>query len=334
MPITFSYHIVTVATVATIVAGLHGPTRPEGSASAHARVTAAQDAVSAVAQAAAVRYWTPARMAAAPHRAAAQPPGPRRSLVRRPVSKTAPAAPWLTGDTAGSGLRWTHRGAVAAAVGKVFFTLDGAGYVCSGTLVGGERAKVVVTAAHCAAGGAKPGGAADLATNWVFVPGFRDGRMPYGEYTARRFFVAPEWSGPSGGSEQYDVAFVQVGRDTLHGRAQAAPPSGLPVEFSGSQDAAPAHQAYVFGYPSLPPYSGLHPDYCAGPVAAADGSVRTSCGMTAGDSGGPWLARFSPLTGTGTVTAVTTYKISDDLSVLYGAVLGPQARALYARASA
>ena len=56
--------------------------------------------------------------------------------------------------------------------------------------------------------------------------------------------------------------------------------------------------------------------------------------MTAGDSGGPWLTGFSPQTGTGTITAVTAYKLSGDLRTLYGTVLGPVARALYLRASA
>jgi hypothetical protein len=45
-----------------------------------------------------------------------------------------------------------------------------------------------------------------------------------------------------------------------------------------------------------------------------------------------WLAGFNPLTGHGTVVAVSTDKVSDDMSVLYGAVLGPQARARYAQA--
>ena len=54
--------------------------------------------------------------------------------------------------------------------------------------------------------------------------------------------------------------------------------------------------------------------------------------MTAGDSGGPWLAGFRPRSGRGQVAAVTTYKMSGDLAVLYGAVLGPRARALYQRA--
>ena len=62
--------------------------------------------------------------------------------------------------------------------------------------------------------------------------------------------------------------------------------------------------------------------------------MRIACAMTAGDSGGPWLTGFSPQTGTGTITAVTAYKLSGDLRTLYGTVLGPAARALYLRASA
>jgi hypothetical protein len=56
--------------------------------------------------------------------------------------------------------------------------------------------------------------------------------------------------------------------------------------------------------------------------------------MTAGDSGGPWLVGFSPQAGTGTITAVTAYKLSGNLRTLYGTVLGPSALALYLRASA
>jgi hypothetical protein len=59
-----------------------------------------------------------------------------------------------------------------------------------------------------------------------------------------------------------------------------------------------------------------------------------ACGMTAGDSGGPWLAGFRPRSGAGTVIAVSTYKLSADPRLLYGTVLGPVARALYLRATA
>jgi V8-like Glu-specific endopeptidase len=387
MPITLRYRIVTAIAGAAIAVGVHALASQPGAPAAGqpGGATVVRDVTGTAAQATTVLYWTSARMAAALRAADGQPtakrpttanpgvtvpPAGKKRRAEKPVSRArrltrkappvppTPPGPWLTGDTAGRGLRWTHGGAVATAVGKIFFTLAGEDYVCSGTLVGGKHPDVVLTAAHCVTGGPSPantgrantgrantgrpntgrpntgqGGTTQWATNWMFVPGFRDGLMPYGEYTARRFFVTPDWTGPQDGSEQYDVAFVQVTAATLYGESRAAqPPPGLPVKFANSQDAASLTRAYVFGYPAEPPYGGLYVDYCAGPVAASGGSVRTPCWMTAGDSGGPWLAGFSPRSGSGPVVAVSTYKVSGDLRVLYGAVLGPQARALYERA--
>jgi V8-like Glu-specific endopeptidase len=274
-----------------------------------------------------------AATAAAPKTHAAHPA--RRAHVARVIHTTAARrrAAWETGDTAGRGLRLVHGGPVAAAVGKVFFTLESKDFVCSGALVRSKHAYVVLTAAHCVRNGR-----GQWATGWTFVPGYNDGTDPYGQYTARRFFVSPRWTGPDTGSERYDVAFVQVTPVKLDGARSrgASAPAGLPVRFDASQTVAAASPAYVFGYPALPPYSGLYANYCAGPAAASatrPGSVRTSCTMTAGDSGGPWLAGFSPRAGTGAVTAVTAYKLSGNPRTLYGTVLGPSARALYLSAS-
>jgi V8-like Glu-specific endopeptidase len=351
MNVTLSHRIITAVLGAAVALGAQAlAPRAQGGGAAPGPANAAvlQEAAGPAAQAAAVRYWTAARMTAALRAAGGPAPAsPRRSLAgRRPGTARTPGArrvparqePWLTGNTGGHGLRWTHGGAVTDAVGKIFFTLNDADYVCSGTLVGGARSAVVLTAAHCVAGapqrdGAQHGSAGDWATNWLFVPGYRDGQMPYGEYTAREFFVSRDWNGPSGGTEQYDVAFVQIAAGTRYGGSGAAtPPPGLPVAFASRQDTDPAGRGYVFGYPALAPYTGLYPNYCAGPAAGAGGSVAMSCGMTAGDSGGPWLAGFRPRPGSGTVVAVSAYKLSGDPRVLYGAVLGPRARALYARA--
>jgi V8-like Glu-specific endopeptidase len=326
-----------------------GPGRADGGRSNSMAVT--QDATGDVSRDAVVRYWTPSRMAAALQGTGPETEGkpttvarlaPLRRLVRQPASGQRGAAdpastvglpPWLSGDTDGSGLRWTHGGSVSVAVGKVFFTLDDEDYVCSGTLVGGADPDVVLTAAHCVSDGPRKSGGTEWATNWMFVPGYLDGLMPFGEYTANRFFVAPSWTGPQGGSEQYDVAFVQVTPASLLGLGGVLPaPDGLPVQFTKSQGASVPGRAYVFGYPSDPPFTGLYPDFCAGPVGASGGSTRTTCDMTAGDSGGPWLAGFTPRAGSGTVDAVSTYKLSSNMRVLYGAVLGPQARALYQQA--
>jgi hypothetical protein len=242
---------------------------------------------------------TAASSARAGAAAASRPPvHARLAAVSRPAGGA--RADWLTGDTAGHGLRLTHGGAVAAAVGKVFFTLGATDYTCSGALVRSRRGYVVLTAAHCVTNGR-----GEWAVDWTFVPGY---------------------------------SFVQVaaaGPDGPRGRRPRAP-AGLPISFAASQTAPLAAPAYVFGYPALRPYSGLYPNYCAGPAVSSAirlGSARMACAMTAGDSGGPWLTGFSPQTGAGTVTAVTAYKLSGDLATLYGTVLGPTARALYLRAA-
>jgi Trypsin-like peptidase domain len=239
-------------------------------------------------------YWTPARMTAAARAAGGS------------------ANAWLTGNTAGRGLRWAHGGAVTRSLGKVFFTLGGTDYACSGAAVDSAHADVVLTAAHCVSDGA-----GHSAAHWVFVPGYRDGTAPYGVYAARRFFVSPGWPA----SEPDDIAFVQVNK---------ALPGGLPVAFTGRP---PPGDTYVFGYPAESPYSGQYPDYCAGREAAARGGSALPCAMTAGDSGGPWLTGFRPRPGTGTIVAVSTYKLTGDMRVLYGAVLGSGARDIYQQAA-
>jgi V8-like Glu-specific endopeptidase len=385
MPITFSYRIVTGIAVAAVAVGVQALAGPAGAggagqlastgqpagASQPGGAAVTQDVTGTAARAAAVRYWTPARMTAvlragggngqptagrggvmASPAGTAHPAGAPARRVRQLARKPPPARPGprLTGDTAGRGLRWTRGGTVAAAVGKIFFSLGGEDYVCSGTLVGGKHPDVVLTAAHCVTSGAgqareagqarqagqASGAGQQWATNWIFVPGFRDGRMPYGEYTAGRFFVIPAWTGPQGdgpSGEEDDVAFVQVTTATKYGAAPAAaPPPGLAVEFAGRAGQPPSRSAYVLGYPAEQPYAGEYLDYCAGAVTASAGSAATPCEMTAGDSGGPWLAGYSPRSGAGQVAAVSTYKLAGDPRVLYGAVLGPRARALYERA--
>jgi hypothetical protein len=66
---------------------------------------------------------------------------------------------------------------------------------CSGTLVRGNRAYAVLTAAHCATNGH-----GQRAVNWTFAPGNSSGAEPYGRYAARRLFVSPHWKGPAASS--------------------------------------------------------------------------------------------------------------------------------------
>jgi hypothetical protein len=93
---------------------------------------------------------------------------------------------------------------------------------------------------------------------------------------------------------------------------------------------------YAFGFPADPPYTGRDLMYCAGPLRD-DPNRRTRgqglrCDLTAGASGGPWLTGFDPVSGTGTITSVSSFKYSNDPHTMYGPYFDDTVRRLYATA--
>jgi hypothetical protein len=211
----------------------------------------------------------------------------------------------------------------------VFFTLDGTDYSCSGSTVASANADVVMTAAHCVSDG--DGG---WATNWIFVPGYRDGQAPYGRYPARTYFTASQWR--TGADEDDDVAFVTVNPARVQGvkhsvkRRVVDAVGGQRIEFGDR-----AATEVLFGYPAEPPFDGRRLDYCDGslspdPFGSADEGMP--CTMTEGGSGGPWFSGFDPVTGLGTITGVTAFRYAGDALTLYSTDLGPVAQSLYEQA--
>jgi V8-like Glu-specific endopeptidase len=258
------------------------------------------------------RYWTRARMAAARD-------------VTSGAHREVPAGAAQASAASAVGARWTGAGTVARSTGRVFFTLNGTDYSCSGSAVASANASVVVTAAHCVSDGA-----GRWATHWVFVPGYRDGRQPYGRYPARRYFVAAGWA--HGGNEDDDIAFVVVKPARVSGAVRPV------ADVVGGQRIGFGYRGTIqtaFGYPADPPYNGRQLDYCAGmllpdPYGSADAGIE--CTMTEGGSGGPWFSGFDPRTGRGTITGVTTFRYAGNSLVLYSADLGTTAKALYEQA--
>lgn len=266
----------------------------------------------------ALTYWTPRRMAAAvpigPLGTAAGALGGALPPLRHRQGR-APGARWT------AGARWTRGGWVTRTTGRVFLTLAGADFVCSASSVKSANKDLVVTAGHCV-----KDGAGAWADNWVFVPGYDRGRRPYGQFTARRMFVAGPWA--RGADDGHDLGMVAVG-----------PRSGKHLgEIAGAQEIAfgtpPRRPAHGFGFPAEAPYDGEHLVYCSGPLRddphGRGGDQGLRCDMTAGASGGPWLSDFDPATGRGTITSVSSFKYGDDRGTMYGPALGETARRLYA----
>ncbi|GIH96656.1 trypsin-like serine peptidase [Planobispora siamensis] len=266
-------------------------------------------------------YWTPGRMAAALpisllgtlKGALVGPRVPARHQAARPGAGASTA-------TSTGGSRWTAGGLVGRTTGRVFLTLGGVDFVCSASSVKGANKDLVVTAGHCV-----KDGTGAWADNWTFVPGYDRGRQPYGQFTARRMFVAGPWSRSA--DDNHDVGMVALNKNGTKHLADVV----------GAQDisfgAPRGRQTYGFGFPVDPPYNGEHLIYCAGPVRAdphdQTGDQGLGCTMTAGSSGGPWFSDFNPATGRGVITSVSSFKYSDDQGTMYGPYFGNIAKDLY-----
>jgi hypothetical protein len=217
--------------------------------------------------------------------------------------------------------------------GIVFFSLgppNAGDYSCSGTAVRSPSRSLVWTAGHCVYDPGVLG--SGFARNWEFVPGYNDGRKPFGEWPASDLATTRQWKGTSvlaGGDSAFDF-----------GAATVAPHGGkLLQDRIGARRIAfnqPRNQVYsAFGYPaeSPPPeFDGRHLFRCRSPYRGSDPSVgppapmRISCDMTAGASGGGWVFWRD---GRGYIASVTSYGYSNDPDHLYGPYQGNGALGLY-----
>jgi V8-like Glu-specific endopeptidase len=218
---------------------------------------------------------------------------------------------------------WRAGGPASRAIGRVFFTLDRLDYSCSGTALRSGNGDTVLTAAHCLNAG--PGA---YARNWVFIPAYRDGRRPYGTWTARRLAAPTGWV--RAGRAPDDVGFAVLNR--LGGRHLTGVVGGLRIGFG----AGPGRYAWAFGYPGGPPYLGRRVTYCRGtgrrdPYGTT--ALGLDCTMGAGSSGGPWVAgNHAGDPAGGTVYSVTSFAYHGVAGVIWGPRLGATAAALFAAA--
>ncbi|MFC7848784.1 trypsin-like serine peptidase [Arthrobacter sp. NPDC057388] len=233
-------------------------------------------------------YWTPERMrAAVPGEVLAA-----KAVARQERTDPSASVAVETGTAtriAGTAAQSPVTAALHAAevpvkhIGKVFFTLGGVNFVCSGNSVAATNRSLVATAGHCVNEG--PGA---FATNWIFVPGYVDGRAPYGQWPARSLHAARNWT--SNGDIRYDTGFAVVSR--VRGRALADVVGASGVEFG--QPRGLTYKSY--GYPAAPPFTGQKLVSCTG--TAHDDTINPqfksqgiACDMTGGSSGGPWFAQ-------------------------------------------
>lgn len=246
--------------------------------------------------------WSTARMAQA---ADPDTPGTTRLSARPSPVRTAVA--------------WTGRPAVTRAVGRVFYSLHGRDYTCTGVAVRSANRSTVLTAGHCVNAG--PGG---YARDWVFVPGYAAGRRPYGIWRARSLAAPARWVRE--GRTQDDVGFAVVA--PVGGRRLTDVVGGVPIAF----DAPRGAYVWALGYPAAAANAGRRALYCRGTVRAdpyRTGAQGLACSMSQGASGGPWLTA-APDGRPTAVYAVTSFTYRGLAGVVWAPYLGGTARALFA----
>lgn len=208
-------------------------------------------------------------------------------------------------------------------IGKVFFTLGGSNYVCSGNAVSSTNGSTVSTAGHCLNEG--PGA---FATKFIFVPAYENGAAPYGQWTAKSLHAPTQWSGR--GDMAYDTGFAVMNRDASN-RTLTEVVGGSGVAFN-----QPRGLAYKsFGYPAASPFNGETLKSCTGtatndPNNPQFGTQGIPCDMTGGSSGGPW---FIGTDSSGLQNSVNSYGYNRS-AVMYGPFWGSVIQQTYDVASA
>jgi hypothetical protein len=231
-------------------------------------------ATTATAQGRVLSYWTAARMSSAK-------PADIGSTFASAAAPARGTSTKINGTTArkpGGGP--TPSASITKSTGKVFFTLGGVNYVCSGSATSSGNKDVVSTAGHCVNEG--PGA---FATNWVFVPAYNNNVRPYGTWTARRLVTTSAWANQ--GDINYDGGFAVM--NTLNGAHLTDVVGGQGIAFNLARGLY--YEAY--GYPQAAPFNGQTIKSCAGTaqsdIYGGTQSQRIPCDMTGGSSGGPWF---------------------------------------------
>jgi V8-like Glu-specific endopeptidase len=207
-----------------------------------------------------------------------------------------------------------------ARVGALFSHDVQGDHFCTGSVVDSKAGNLVITAAHCIHDGKGGGYRSDL----VFVPAYREGTAPYGQWRVKSMLVDPHWADSS--DPDYDVGFLVL--QPLNGQTIAQVLGSNPL----GTDLGFGLTVKITGYPA----SGDTPISCVNRTTQQSPTqMRIACtNYTGGTSGSPWLSRFDPGTRRGTLIGVIGgyQQGGDTADVSYSVYFGPAVRSLYDQA--
>ncbi len=206
-------------------------------------------------------------------------------------------------------------------VGKVFFKQNGGSWVASAASIGGNG---LWTAGHVVhAGNNLPSG---WSTNMVFVPAYKDGAAPFGQFTVRQLFTRIGWyqhGNPGGFFEDMGAGIC----NPLNNRTLSQTVGWLGFAWNFNRN-----QVWTsLGYPAAPPFNGqrMFQDTAAyandGSVPGSPATIGIGCSMTPGCSGGPWVLGFGS---TNYVNGHNSYRPNNQPLEIYSPSFGDNAHSL------
>ena len=204
-------------------------------------------------------------------------------------------------------------------VGKLFFRQYGVSYVCSAASIGNFG---VFTAGHCV----HAGDGSEWSSNMVFVPAYKNGSAPYGQWPASYLWVKTAWA--ESGDFRYDMGGIILRKQNGYKISQVVGWLGFAWNWSDEQ------HWFLFGYPQGYPFNGKRQQVCASSYAYSDTSsgvpypTGVGCDQTGGSSGGPWILQFSGNAGaTNYLNGVNSYGYNS--LEMYSPYFGDDAKSLW-----
>lgn len=199
---------------------------------------------------------------------------------------------------------------------------------CSATSVASRSQEMILTAAHCMEH--RNGHTVDFAQ---FMPGYEDGKAPYGAWTIASFAVMPQWEEAlhAGGEPDFshDVAFLKTEKgadEDGNGETLASVAGSLPLAF----DPERAGSFEEYGYPGEYPYDGENLYRIEAPYVGDEDEYTTptlgvATDFTDGSSGGAWVRE-------GSVVGINSYTVGArhlDAHAMFSPYFGPEVQAMY-----
>lgn len=199
-------------------------------------------------------------------------------------------------------------------VGTLFFSINGAPYLCSASVI---NRRVVLTAGHCVHSG--NGAASGWYSNWVFVPAYRSGAAPFGSWNRWMLVTTtPTWfSGGGGVPNAADYAMLTFADQALTTGGTPQKLGNVTGWLGWQTISLLNNHTTKLGYPCNLDGCGMMQSVSSQSFrATSPNNVEYGSDAGGGSSGGPWIQNFQTLasgggtgsnTGSNRVVGVTSY---------------------------